>query len=67
MRGRACARVRPADGERMLVDTIAVHVMHVAIVEVVLVPVVGDFLVPAARDNNRRNEGNVKLAGSART
>jgi hypothetical protein len=46
---RAGGRVRCADGERVLVDMIAVHVMQMAVVQVVGVPVMLDRLVAAAR------------------
>jgi hypothetical protein len=47
--GRAARRVRAADGNRVIVDMIAVRVMHVAAVQEVFVAFVLDLLVAAVR------------------
>jgi hypothetical protein len=46
---RAAGRIRRADRDRMLVDVIAVHVMQVAVVQIVDMTLVADRRVPAAR------------------
>jgi hypothetical protein len=48
VRWRARARVGRVDGERVLVDVVAVHVVEVTVVEVVRVPLVFDGRVAAA-------------------
>jgi hypothetical protein len=49
VRRRARGRIRAADGEGVLVDVIAVDVMKMAVVKEVLVAIVLDRLVAAAR------------------
>jgi hypothetical protein len=48
VRGRACGRIRAPDGDPMFVDMVAVHVVQVAVVEIVHVTVVVDGDVTAA-------------------
>ena len=44
-----CGGIRAGDIENMLIDVIAVHVVQVALVQVIGVPIMGDGNVTAAR------------------